>query len=63
MSKYPFLVLVPSSAADETTMGEWLEDRDIAYMSASASGRLDAAYEFQFSSKQAADEFARNFVG
>lgn len=59
---YPFLVLVPSMVADETTMGEWLELREIDYVSRNASGREAAAYEFHFSSKEAADEFARNFI-
>jgi hypothetical protein len=53
---------VPSMVADETTMGEWLELREIDYVSRSASGREAAAYEFHFSSMEAADEFARNFI-
>jgi hypothetical protein len=59
---YPFLVLVPSVVADETTMGEWLELREIDYMSRGHSGRDTTAFEFHFSSKEAADEFARNFI-
>lgn len=62
-SSHPYLVRVPYFSADETTMGEWLERRAVDYMTPSEGLRLASAYEFHFSSKQEADEFARNFVG
>jgi len=63
MERYPFVVLVPRTLADETTMGEWLETRRIDYVANTAYPSRAAIYEFQFANKTAADEFARNFVG
>jgi hypothetical protein len=63
MVRYPFVVLVPRTLADETTMGEWLETRHIDYIANTTYPSRAAIYEFQFASKTAADEFARNFVG
>ena len=63
MNGYPFVVLVPRTLADETTMGEWLETHNIDYKTSTAYPSRAAIFEFHFSSKSAADEFARNFVG
>ena len=63
MDGYPFVVMVPRTLADETTMGEWLETRNIDYVSHTAHPSRRAIFEFHFSSQSAADEFARNFVG
>ena len=63
MQDYPFIVFVPSEIADETSMGEWLEERDVDYVSGPISSRDAETYSFNFSSKDAADAFARNFVG
>ena len=63
MDGYPFVVLVPRTQADETTMGEWLETRDIDYVANTAYPARAAIFEFHFSSKSAADAFAVNFVG
>ncbi len=63
MAGYPFVVQVPRTLADETTMGEWLETRNIDYIARTPYPARAAIFEFQFSSKTAADEFARNFVG
>lgn len=63
MEGYPFLVLVPKSQADETTMGEWLETRNADYVSLTHVSGARPTFEFHFASKKTADEFARNFVG
>jgi hypothetical protein len=63
MDGYPFVVLVARTLADETTMGEWLETRNIDYRAGTAQPSRAAIYEFHFSSKTEADAFARNFVG
>ena len=63
MDAYPFTVLVPRTRADETTMGEWLETRNIDYVDSTVYPGRAAIYRFDFSSKTAADEFARNFIG
>lgn len=63
MARYPFVVRVPRTQVDETTMGEWLETRNIDYLASTAYPARAAIYEFQFASKTAADEFARNFIG
>ena len=63
MDPYPFVVLVPRTEADETTMGEWLETRHIDYVDSTTYPSRAAIYRFRFSSKSAADEFARNFIG
>jgi hypothetical protein len=57
------MVLIPGEAADETTMGEWLEDREAVYIS-TVNGRRDTpVFEFHFKSKDIADTFARTFIG
>ncbi len=63
MDGYPFVVKVPRTLADETTMGEWLETRNIDYVANTAYPSRAAIFEFHFSSQSAADAFARNFVG
>lgn len=63
MTDYPFLVRIPETAADETTLGEWLEIRNVQYMSRVDVSPASTTFEFSFASKQIADEFARNFVG
>ena len=63
MDGYPFVVLVPRTLADETTMGEWLETRNVDYQAGTTYPSRAAIFEFRFSSETAADEFARNFVG
>jgi hypothetical protein len=63
MDGYPFLVRVPRTRVDETTMGEWLETRNIDYIASTAYPSRAAIFEFHFSCKTAADDFARNFVG
>lgn len=63
MTDYPFLVRIPDTAADETTLGEWLEIRNAQYVSRVDVSPASVTYEFSFASKQLADEFARNFVG
>jgi hypothetical protein len=63
MDGYPFIVLVPRTQVDETTMGEWLETHNIDYVANTAYPSRAAVFEFHFSSQRAADEFARNFAG
>ena len=63
MDDYPFVVKVPRTLADETTMGEWLETRNVDYVSRTAHPSRAAIFEFHFACQSAADEFARNFVG
>jgi len=63
MDGYPYLVLVPRTHADETTMGEWLETREVDYVASTAYPSRAAMYAFHFASKAEADAFARNFVG
>jgi hypothetical protein len=63
MNGYPFVVQVPRTHVDETTMGEWLETRNIDYVANTAYPARAAIFEFGFSSKAAADEFAVNFIG
>jgi hypothetical protein len=63
MAGYPFVVLVPRTQVDETTMGEWLEARNIDYIASTAYPSRAAIFEFHFSSRIAADAFAHNFVG
>ncbi len=63
MTDYPFLVRIPETAADETTLGEWLEIRNVQYVSRVDVSPASTTFEFSFASKQIADEFARNFVG
>ncbi len=63
MTDFPFLVRVPEATADETTLGEWLEIRDAEYVSRVDVSPASTTYEFNFASKQIADEFSRNFVG
>lgn len=63
MASHPYLVRVPTFSADETTMGEWLEKRNVDYLAPKGRDRAEFAYEFHFSSKTIADEFARTFVG
>jgi hypothetical protein len=60
---YPFVVQVPRTHVDETTMGEWLETRNIDYVAQTSYPARAAMFEFGFSSKDAADAFADNFVG
>lgn len=62
MTDYPFLVRIPETAADETTLGEWLEIRNVQYLSRVDVSPASTTFEFSFASKQIADEFARNFV-
>ncbi|GFZ83070.1 hypothetical protein GCM10011497_09610 [Elstera cyanobacteriorum] len=62
MTDYPFLVRIPETAADETTLGEWLEIRNVQYVSRVDVSPASTTLEFSFASKQIADEFARNFV-
>ncbi|MCK6441104.1 hypothetical protein [Elstera cyanobacteriorum] len=62
MTDYPFLVRIPETAADETTLGEWLEIRNVQYVSRVDVSPASTTFEFSFASKQIADEFARNFV-
>lgn len=63
IEQFPFMVLVPETRVDETTMGEWLEAHEVEYVSRRAGGCLDAAYEFHFASQKIAETFARRFVG
>ena len=63
MDDHPFVVLVPRTRADVTTMGEWLETRNIDYVDSTARPSRAAIYRFQFASKSAAEEFVRNFIG
>jgi hypothetical protein len=63
MDGYPFMVRVPRTQADETTMGEWLETRNIDYVASTAYPSRAAIFQFHFSCEAAADAFARNFVG
>ena len=63
MDDYPFVVLVPRTLADETTMGEWLESRNIDYVDSTRYPARAAIFRFQFASKSAADAFAANFIG
>ena len=63
MDDYPFMVRVPRTQVDETTMGEWLETRNIDYLANTAYPSRAAIFEFRFSCKAAADAFARNFIG
>jgi hypothetical protein len=63
MSQHPFMVLVPSVIADETTMGEWLEGHGVDYVAVNPRPRHASAFEFYFASKEAADRFARTFIG
>jgi len=63
MDGYPFMVRVPRTQADETTMGEWLETRNIDYVANTAYPSRAAIFHFHFSCEAAADAFARNFIG
>ena len=63
MVEHPFMVLIPGEAADETTMGEWLEDRQVKYVSLVNGHRDTPVFEFHFESKDIADTFARTFIG
>lgn len=63
MTGYPFVVQVPRTHVDETTMGEWLEHRNIDYVANTAYPARAAIFEFGFSSQAAAQAFAANFVG
>jgi hypothetical protein len=63
MNGYPFVVQVPRTLVDETTMGEWLEHRNIDYVANTAYPARAAIFEFGFSSQDAARAFADNFVG
>ncbi len=62
MADYPFVVRVPRTHVDETTMGEWLESRAVDYRNNTAYPARAALFEFQFSCRVQADAFARNFV-
>jgi hypothetical protein len=63
MTLYPFLVLVPTETADETSIGEWLEDEALDYASETKRARQTNAFEFRFARKEEADRFARHFIG
>jgi hypothetical protein len=63
MDGYPFMVRVPRTQVDETTMGEWLETRNIDYVAATAYPSRAAIFEFRFSCQATAEAFARNFIG
>ena len=63
MTGYPFVVQVPRTHVDETTMGEWLEHRNIDYVANTAYPARAAIFEFCFSSQSAAQAFADNFSG
>jgi hypothetical protein len=43
------MVLIPGEAADETTMGEWLEDRQVKYVSLINGRRDTPVFEFHLS--------------
>lgn len=62
MLSHPYMVLVPSRAVDETTIGEWLEQNHIDYV-AVISRTIEAAFEYRFKDKEKADLFARTFIG
>lgn len=62
IDNHPFLVVVPRTAVDETTLGEWLEAAQFDYHAETRPGRSSAGFEIRFAERHAADACTRQFV-
>ncbi len=60
--KHPFLVVVPRTAVDETTLGEWLETAAVDYLTETRPRRSLGGFEIRFAERGAADACARQFA-